>query len=150
MAKAKKKKEGASILSLPVKYGKVSIGENTASIPIKCSLQDLSLATAYQKLCGKRITGNIEAQSGGAQAKQQSLVEGANLNFDATFDVKGFAFNKKKISTTISFMLESIDIEKLAHFANREGTVTALEIDDIPDGKEDDSDDEDDDDDAGE
>ncbi len=139
-----KKKE--SILSLPVKYGKVSIGENTASIPIKCNLSDLSLAAAYKQLCGKRITGNLEAQSAGAQAKQKSLVEGANLNISAVFDVKGFSFNKKKISTTISFMLESIDIETLAHFANREGTVTALEIEEMPEKGDSDSDDEDDDD----
>jgi hypothetical protein len=146
MAKKKAAEKSDAVLTLPVKYGKVSIGESVASIPITVQLSDLSLNTAYQKLCGKRIIGNIMARSGGAQAKQESLpgLPDADLELSGAFDIKAFSFNKKKISTTISFSLESIDIETLAHFAKREGVLTALGIEEIPDGKGDDDEDDDD------
>lgn len=139
MAKTKK---SDAVLTLPVKYGKVSIGEAIASVPITMQLSDLSLNSAYKQLCGKRITGQIMARSGGAQAKQASLMEGSDLEIEGAFDIKSFSFNKKKISTTISFSLESISIEDLAHFAKREGILTATGIDEIPEKDDEDDDDE--------
>lgn len=139
------KKKSDAVLTLPVKYGKVSIGENAASVPITVQLTDLSLNTAYKQLCGKRITGQIMARSGGAQAKQESLpgLKNADLEIEGAFDIKSFKFNKKQIGTTISFSLESINIEDLAHFAKREGILTALGIDDIPEKEAGDEDEED-------
>lgn len=150
MGKKKGAKASEAVLTLPVAYGKVSIGENIASIPITVQLTDLSLATAYQKLCGKRLVGQIMARAGGAQAKQKSMpgLEDGDINIDGAFDIKAFSFNRKKISTTLSFSLESIDVETLAHFAKREGMFTVIGIEDIPEkasGTDDDEDDDSDD-----
>lgn len=154
MAKKKAAEKGVEVLKIPVAFGKVSIGETIASIPISASLQDLSLATARDKLCGKRIIGSILARGGGAQARQSSL-PGADgdIEIDGAFDIKSFSFNKKKIGTTISFALESIDVVTLAHFAKREGFLSATGMEDLPDkpkkapkGDDDDDDELDDDD----
>jgi hypothetical protein len=47
-------------------------------------------------------------------------------------DVKSIGVGVKNISFGLTFALESVDVETLAHFAKREGIVTVLEAEDIP------------------
>lgn len=126
-----KKKE--AVLELPVSYSNVNIGDKTARVGVKVHRANLRPTQADTQLCGKRLTGRLLARAAGAQAEQQSL-PGADqdVQLEGTFDVMGFTVTPKTIGFGCTFSLESIDIEKMAHFAKREGMLYIDTVAEIP------------------
>ncbi len=133
---AKKKVE--AVLKVPVAFSNVNIGDETARVGISIGRGHLTVSQADKHLCGKRLTGTILARSNGATAEQGSL---PGLDDDTEirgiFDVKGFSASLKKISTGLTFALASVDIEKLSHFAKREGQLSVENIEALPEGEDD-------------
>lgn len=132
-------KKAEAILEIPVAYGNVNIGMETCRLGIKVERSKLSISAADRNLCGKRLVGTVLARAGEAQAEQGSLpsMEDADVSFQAAFDVKSFGVTRKNISAGLTFALASVDVEKLSHFAGRNGTFTVTEIAEIPEGETD-------------
>lgn len=135
MAKRKAKGDSDQIyLELPVSYGNVSIGDQTIRLSLTVNRSKLPLSSADKVLCGKRLEGTILARSGDGQAEQKSLegIEDADIILTGTFDVKRFSVSGKNISFGLTFNKNSVDKEKLACFAQREGMFTVEGIGSIP------------------
>jgi hypothetical protein len=131
-ATRKKPKADAAQLELPVAYGNVSIGEETASITAFVDRKFLTLTQADRTLCGKRLAGKITAQPGNDNPEQPSLMEDAGDELASVFDTRSFRVTPKGISFGLSFKIESVDVTVLAHFAKRAGRLTVESVSDIP------------------
>src|SRR6185503_17750984 len=105
----------AKLLELDVSFGDVSIGENTGRLGVTIQRKSLTPAQADKHLCGKRLTGRIIWDAG--QADSQPAMFEAGDSFEASFDVKSLSLKPKSISCGLTFMLQSVDLNALAHFA---------------------------------
>lgn len=135
---AKKKDAEAPILELPVSFGNVNVGDKTARVGVTVPRTSLSVSSADKNLCGKRLTVHLLARAGDGQAGQESIpgLEGADLELSGVADVKGFGVGPKTISAGLTFSIESIDVPTLARMAKRDGVVTVVGIQDIPEGEQ--------------
>lgn len=130
-------------LEVDVQFGGVSIGDETARVGVKIDRGAMTLDDADEFLCGKRLTGRIEVCAPGEQQGQQSLpgMNDARPHLDGTFDVKRFGVGPKEVSAGLTFVLGSIDVSELAKFAKKNGRLTIMEAQYLPDdGEEDDGD----------
>lgn len=123
--------EKAKALTIPCSFGDVSIGEATCRIGVNVARSALKLNVADAQVCGKRLVGSIVSLPGNDNPEQGQLIKD-EITVGAAFDVKRVSFNKKFISFGLTFSIESVNIEDLAHFAKRAGRIEADDIQDIP------------------
>lgn len=120
-------------LTIPVSFGDVSIGETTCRIAVTVARKDLTLTKADSQVCAKRLVGSIVCVPGNNNPDQPPLGGmDAETSVPGAFDVKRISFNKKTIAFGLTFSIESVNIEDLAHFAKRSGKILVTEIIDIP------------------
>ena len=129
-----------AILDIPVSFGKVSIGSNSASIPLKCDRSALSVNKADKNMCGHRLTGKIVASDSQPEQGHFEGMDGHTGELEATFDVKGFTVKPKHLGFSLSLSIKDVDMASLAHFANRQGrlVVDIVEVLQDEDDEEDD------------
>lgn len=134
---AKKKAETNDVLTVPVSYGNVNVGDKTARIGITIDRANMTAAQADKQLCGRRLRGRIEAKpnSSGDDPGQARMFDDS-LELAATFDVKSIGLALKTISAGLTLNLANVDITKLAGFAKRHGSFIVEEVADLPDGEE--------------
>lgn len=134
----KKPKSTKYMMELAVTFGKVSIGDKIASIRVVCSRPTLSLTAADKNLCDRRLIGSIVKLAGSGEPDQKPIpgFEGNDWQVDGAFDVNGFSVSKKYIKFGMSFMIESIKVSDLAHFAQQKGMVRVEQIEAIPEGEQ--------------
>ena len=116
---------------IAVKFGGVSIGEETARLGIRISRADVALERADEMLCGRRITGKVRVASvSGEGADQKALagMEDAIVEIASVFDIKRLGVSPKEFSAGLQFSLAEIDVSVLAHFAKREGWLIAEKV----------------------
>lgn len=128
-------KKAARILELNVSFGNVNIGEDTVRIGITIPRKEISVSQADKHLCGKRLIGQIIAQAGKGGDGQGGLFE-AGESLDGSFDVKSFNVKRKSLSCGLTFSIASVDINKLAYFAKRNGKLVVDEMTEIPEEDE--------------
>lgn len=126
-----RKRTAAVVLEIPVLYGNLNIGDETARLGIRVDRKKLKLTDADRHLCGKRLKGTIEADAGNANPEQPAIFQ-AGVSVTAVFDVNGFGVTRKAITTGLTVKLGSMNIEDLAHFAKRAGRFLVESIGDIP------------------
>jgi len=104
-------------LSIPVKFGKVSIGEAEGSIAVKIDRDCLSLESAADSFCGRRLVGQaIRMQEG--EDPRQIRFDSQHHKVEGSFDFKGFRCTAKNIGATLNVSLEDIDKGELVNLAN--------------------------------
>lgn len=138
-----KKKGKSYVMELAVTFGNVNIGDKTARIGATCGRPALSLTQADKNLCDRRLIGSIVKLAGNGEPDQNTIpgLDGNEWEVEGAFDVKGFNVSKKAISFGLTFAIESIKVEDLAHFAKAKGVIRIDEIGEIPEEeKEDDAD----------
>ena len=130
---AKKKTASPALMTIPVAFGDVGVGDQIARLGVSIDRKRLNLAQA-DKLCGKRLIGTITAVAGNDNPEQEGLpgMEDAATSLEAAFDVKRVSFGPKSMSTSLSFAISSIDLPTLCAFAKRAGAVEIQDITDIP------------------
>ncbi len=137
MAKTRTKPE-ADVLTIPVAYGDVGVGDQIARLTVHIDRKRLTLAQA-DKLCGKRLVVRITCTAGNDNPDQPALPDAeAETTMAGACDVKRFGFGPKSISTSLSFSIASIDLPTLCGFAKRAGSVTVDAVTEIPAGDADD------------
>jgi hypothetical protein len=120
-------------LDIPVSFGGVSIGDQTARIGVKISRECLNIDAADEALCGKRLVGKVVLGHNGDSAGQGKLFDGADHEISGAFDVKRFSVGPKEITAGLTFSLGSIDLSELGHFAKQSGRMLVESILAIPD-----------------
>lgn len=122
----------AALMTIPVAFGNVNIGDQIARLAVSIDRKRMSLAQA-DKLCGKRLSGRITAIPGNDNEDQEQLPGmDAETSLNGVFDVKSFGFSPKNMTTGLSFAISSIDLRTLCTFAKRAGSLVVEEIGDIP------------------
>jgi hypothetical protein len=124
----------AGKLTLPVGYGNVTIGTETARLGITISRSNLDAATADRNLCGRRLTGKIIAVPKGHRGDERPLPGFDDTReIEGVFDVKSIGLTTKVIRAGLTFSLDKLDVPTLAAFAQRDGRIVITEITAIPD-----------------
>lgn len=130
-----KKKDG--ILTLPVSYGTISVGDKTARIGLTIGRGNLEVVQADRHFTDKRLTCKITARPNGEAPGQTALPGMDNTQeLQGVADVKGIKVTGNAIAIGLTFVIRSIDLEKLTHFAKREGDLTVTEVEKIPDDEQ--------------
>lgn len=126
------------VLEVPVSFGNLNVGDEKTRLAVSISRSKLSVAKAEKHLCGKRLEIEIVARPAGAAAEQEGLpgMEDADLKVTGIADVKGFGVTSKHISTGLTFQINSINLEELAHFAKREGRLTITSVEELDEENE--------------
>lgn len=117
-------------------YSGVSNSGLTVRLGVKTGRGNLTLTQADKALSGKRLTVKLLARSAG-QSDQQSL-PGADADLQVTgiADVKGFGVTARHFTFGLSFVVGQIDLTILDQFPKRAGTVTIVNVEDMPEDEE--------------
>lgn len=127
-----KKKDEEALLELPVTFGGLSIGETTCRLGMSISRANFTVSKADKHLVSKRLSVALLARTKGANSDQESLPGMDNDTvIEAVGDCKGFSAGGNSISFGLTFMLSSVDVEKLSHFPKRDGRCTVKGVEDI-------------------
>ncbi len=105
------------VLDLPVAFGGVSIGQQTAKLSIKVDREHLNIAAADEALCGRRITGKVAVGRAGDTPGQMLLIEEMDDVIEATFDIHRFGVTPDAYTSGLTFQLKEIDVGQLARFS---------------------------------
>lgn len=126
-----------SQFELAVSFGGVSIGDKTCRIGVKISREAMTINQADERLCDRRLSGQLMAKPGNSQAAQTALptMEDADLVLAGAFDVKGFRVTTDEISSGLTFQKKGTDIKTLSQMANRDGRVVIERVEAIPEGE---------------
>lgn len=126
---------------LPVEFGGVSIGQQTAKLSIKINREFLNIVAADDALCGRRVTGKVAFGRSGDTPGQMLLLEEMDEVIEATFDIHRFGVTPDHFTSGLTFKLKEIDIGQLARFSKGSGRLVLDEVEEIPRDAVDDSED---------
>ncbi len=116
---------------IPVEYGGVSVGDETARLSLRISRESLNIIAADELLCGRRLAGSVQL-GGLGDCEGQSKLFDCDVEVGGTFDVHRFGVSSKHYSTGLTFKLKEINIGDLAQFSKGSGRLCIAEISDIP------------------
>jgi len=131
------KKAKSEVLNVAVQYGKVSIGEDTASISVAIDREAMNIVAADECLCGNRLIGRLLVMPKDEHPDQkQAFDKGNRFELAGVFDVKSFGVTRKRVSATLSFSLADIPTDKdLRKLAKKSGRLVVDLVGDLPDGE---------------
>lgn len=131
---AKKAQTENGVVELPVRYGNVSIGEDTARLGVRISRGNLTPGKADALLCGRRLTCQLTCVPRGKDADQPTL-PGVDVGrqVEAVVDVKAVSMTRKNIGAGLTFALAEVDLDSLVHFAKRDGRISISKVEDLDD-----------------
>lgn len=122
-------------LKLPVHFGGVSIGEDTAAIGITITRDDIAVkspdihpvARAYDLLCTRRLKVILTIGRYDECETQSKLLE-TDIVITGTCDTNSLSVMSKQFSSRLTFALSEINASEIAMFAKRKGfmTITSL------------------------
>lgn len=125
-----------SVLNVPVEFGGVSIGDQTASVGCRIDRAQMKLGEVDKCLCGKRLTGKIQIDRNADDSPGQQTLPGIERDsgpqVPGSFDVKRIGMSPKDYSFRATFSLGEINIEDLSHFAKAKGRLIVEGIGEIP------------------
>lgn len=121
-------KKETTMFEAPVEFGKLSIGEESASIRCKFSRERLSLDRADALLCNRRLIATLATGDGD---EQQLLFDDMNEQISGVFEAKSFSVKADAISATLTITLSDVKVELFSHFAGRKGVVRIEKAEEI-------------------
>lgn len=126
-----------AVITFPVSFGNVSIGDNTAGIPVRIDRSRLNPVAADDLLCGHRLNARLAVGDRDDDPDQQVMFDDMDYHLSASFEVKGYSVKPKYIKATFNVCLNDIAIEDLGHFAKRSGQLAVDGVEPLPDGEDD-------------
>lgn len=132
MSKKNGNKNDAGKIDLPVEFGGVTIGQQTAKLGLKISREVMNIIAADESFCGRRVTGSVGVGGQGDSPGQQYLLADMSDVIDATFDIHRFSVGPDHYTTGLTFKLKEIDIGQLARFSKGTGRLVMSNIELIP------------------
>jgi hypothetical protein len=131
---AKKAATENGVVELPVRYGNVSIGEDTVRLGIRISRGNLTPGKADALLCGRRLTCQLSCVPRGKDVDEPTL-PGVDVGrqVEAVVDVNAVSMTRKNIGAGLTRSLADVDLDSLVHFAKRDGRLTITKVEDLDD-----------------
>lgn len=118
-------------LKLGTDFGPVSVGDETASIGVRFSKEELNVVAAEEMLCGRRLDISIVALMDGEQDGQKRMAGMERPELKCVVDVKKYGSSPKWITARLKFALELVDLDTLVKFAKRRGNLTILATEEL-------------------
>jgi hypothetical protein len=116
-----------------VKFGDVSIGEETSRVGLTISREFCNVVAADEIFVGHRLTGciTLSKKQDATDEKQETLLD-TEYAVSGSFDVTRVGITRKNITTGITFSLNDIDVSDLSHFANKTGYLIVDGVGELP------------------
>jgi len=122
-------------LKLPVHFGGVSIGEDTAAIGITLTHEDLAIKSpdtppvlrAYELLCTRRLKVILTLGRRDEGETQGKLLE-TDITINGTCDTNSLGVTTKSLGSRLSFALSEVNASDIAQFAKRDGFMTIASL----------------------
>lgn len=127
-AKSKSKSEG---LEVPCSFKGVNFGDKIVSIGIGISRGNITPALADKTFTSKRLTVKLYAGVAKSAEGQTTAFADGDLEFEGVADVAGFNAKAKNITSSLAFMIESVDGPLLSKFAKRDGRIVVSKVDEV-------------------
>jgi hypothetical protein len=126
------------MLDIPVAFGGVSIGDQTARLGVTVGRTFLNLVQADEALNGKRISGKVILLPKDSAADSQPLrgLEDCDEMIEGAFDVKRIGASPDDIGFGLTMNIKSIEIRDLAKFAKRSGRLIVVDSAALPDDED--------------
>lgn len=140
-----KKKTQKAAEVIRVKFGNVNLGDETARVGITIPRDKLTDEKAIQLLVARRLIGTIVVAEGDVDPRQKNFLEDAAASVQGAFDTRALRIGLKEFGSGLTFALQDVEIEELAHFSKKSGFLwidEAQELEVEPDGGDDEGDDE--------
>ena len=125
-------KKGSDVVDIPVQFGGVSIGDQTARLGVSIDRKVLNLNAADEAFCGHRLNGRLVLGGDGDQPGQATIVDDLHETLEGVFDCKRIGVNAKAITTGLTFSLADIDVRELAKFSRGSGRLQVASIEVLP------------------
>lgn len=109
-------KKTKHLLSIPVSFGNVSIGDATARISVKVSRERMELADADHYFTDRRLAVAIILGHQDDDPKQKTF-DDVDHKVAATADVKGFRTSSDEFSAGLTFGKKDVNVDELSGFA---------------------------------
>lgn len=110
------------LADLPVEFGGISLGKDTARIGVSIARSDLMLTNADELLVGHRLTCEITLDgSEDTTSGQQRLVDDLDLRIDGIADCKGMRVTPDLIAAGLTMSLRDLVLEDFAKFSKGKG-----------------------------
>lgn len=103
------------------RFGKISIGDQTASVPLKIDKERFTPNEADEFLCGRRVEAVVVLESNADRNQERLFDEDEPKRVDTICDIKSYRGSVKWWSFGLTFQLQEIDVDSLGHFGNRHG-----------------------------
>lgn len=126
---------------LPVQFGGVTIGDETAAVSVRILHDDLveqstgdakvdhecAVVRAFQVLCCRRLAGRIVLGRRDEGETQGKLYE-TDLAIEAAFDTNNLNVGHKAVACRLSMAISEVDVGTLAKFSKHDGffVITSL------------------------
>ena len=133
-----------TICDLPVDFGGVSIGKETARLSVKIdrNMTGLSPNEADELFCGHRLTCKVIQRSNDDDPNQTTMVPDLYETVEGHADVKRMGVSASHIGFGLTWSLADVDVKTLALFSKASGRLVVFAVAPIPEDAPDDSDDE--------
>lgn len=111
-------------------FGKISIGDESASVGLNITIGDMKLEQLTKTLCKRRLSGSILL--GDAHPDQTELIDKGRVVVSGAFDTGRVSTGPNDVKVRLSFARDEIDVNVLPDFANSEGWLSIDKVDEIP------------------
>jgi hypothetical protein len=103
-------------------FGNVSIGDQTASIPVKVDADRFEPEEAHEILCGRRVEATIALEEN-AERAQKRIESFEPPKIHTVCDIKSYRGTVNDWGFKLTFALQEIDVGTLGQFAHRSGRI---------------------------
>lgn len=125
------KKNGKSVLDVPVEFGGVSVGQTTVRIGVRMNRDQVDLDVADEVFCGHRLNVEITLGKSDEMPNQKKAFDAA-YHVRGSADVKHMGVNADVITSGLTFSLKEIDISEIARFSKGTGKLTVYNVAELP------------------
>lgn len=129
-AEARAAKPRFKRVKLPVHFGSVNIGEDTAAVGIRVMHEELvedlteghgpAVLRAFELLCCRRLGGKLVLGRRKDGETQGKLLE-TDIEVTGSFDTNNLSVTPKAVGSRLSCALSEVNASELAKFAKRDG-----------------------------
>lgn len=128
-SKESKSNKRSSIVDIPVDFGGISLGKDTARIGISFPMSVLSLEKAFETLCGHRLQCAITLDKSNDQENgQKRIVDDLDEQIDCLVDVKKIGVSPDTISAGLTLAIVDLDLPRFAKFRKSKGRLVVSSI----------------------
>lgn len=111
-------------LDIPVQFGGVSLGDETANITLVIDRTKLNLKRAEHFFCGSRLEVTLAADpNADKDSEDQNKFWDDVDTINAVVDSKSLRITPKRFGVGLTFQLTEIDVAEIAHLAKHVGRI---------------------------